>query len=108
MTSRIHCGFHRAGIVLAVPPAGLGLWLAVTEWRRQANEEAETSRILRAMSDADLEKLAASMISAATPPPERHQADYTTASVLLAVALALYASARAVGWVLAGFLSPSR
>ena len=63
VTSRIHRGFHRIGIVLAA----LALLLDV---------------------------VAVLVIHADSALP------------LIVVAVALYAAARAVGWILAGFLSP--
>lgn len=79
MTSRIHRGFHRIGIVSALPPlvgagclAALGLWRQVVD--RGPWEDYE---------------------GAPTYLP-----DYR-------LALALYAACRAVGWVLAGCMGPS-
>ena len=105
MTSRIHRGFHRLGVMLAVPVVGVGLWLSVSEWRQQADAGAAQAHALAFLSDADLERLAQG-IPISTALPEMHQANFTVALLVFALALALYAAARAVGWVLDGFMSP--
>jgi hypothetical protein len=86
MTSRIHRGFHRIGIVSALPPlvgaaclAAIGLWRQFTDrgpWEDYGGAPT-------------------------------YLPDYRLALLLLALALTLYAAARAVGWVLDGFMGPS-
>ena len=95
MTSRISCGFHRIGVVLAVPPIIGSVIYAGYEWNWQADDRATLG----------VDPSAFILPSDQTGP---HVANYTPAAVLLAAALALYAAARAIGWILDGFLSPSR
>jgi hypothetical protein len=62
VTSRIHRGFHRIGVVLSGLACILVVWALV-------------------------------------------QGDALATLILLAAAVAIYAAARAVGWILAGFLT---
>ena len=83
MTSRFHRGSHRVGVVLA----GLALLMAAGN----AIAEVFTWTIT-------LGTQGASRPFAHQPP------DFSEALVYSALALALYIAARAVGWVLAGFI----
>ena len=86
MTSRIHRGFHRIGVVLAVPPlVGVGWLGTIGLWRQIADRGP--------WEDYG---------SAPT-----YLSSYRLALLLFGLALALYAAARAVGWVLVGFMGPS-
>ncbi len=96
MTSRIHRGFHRIGVVLAVPVLLMAGALAGHEvWLRREDE-------------LEIAALTGRALSALLTDPETfpHRADYTGAIVGLVLAMALYAAAHAVGWVFAGFISP--
>ena len=96
VTSRIHRGFHRIGVVLAAPVLLVAGWLAGHEaWLSYKDED-----LLAASVDPDL---AAALASMSAPP---HIADYTGGAIVAGIALALYVAARGVGWALAGFLRP--
>ena len=98
MTSRIHRGFHRIGIVLAVPPLLVAGWIAASEtWQAWATSGLPPEQWSNADGTTSLEE------SFST-----HHAYYGYAIAWAAVALALYAAARAVGWVLDGFLSDAK
>jgi hypothetical protein len=85
MTSRIHRGFHWIGIVSALPPlVGAGCLAALGLWRQVVDRGP--------WEDYG---------GAPTYLPS-----YRLALLLLALALALYIAARAVAWVLDGFISP--
>ncbi len=103
MTSRIHRGFHRIGVVLAVSvlltsafEAAYELWWVWSTRRAYADLVATTPGGEPAV-DA-FERMAQAP----------HVANYSMSLFLLALALVLYAAARAVGWVLAGFLGGDR
>lgn len=104
MTSRIARGFHRVGIVVAVVPAAPGLWIGVSEWNRQANATAARLLAVKELSDDDLQRIVAGRPTIASLPVPQ-VADYTTALLLLGLAIALYAGARALGWIVDGFTS---
>ncbi len=87
MTSRIHRGFHRIGVVLA----GLALLMAA------GNAIAEVFSWTITLGTQE-----------ASRPFAHHPPDFSEALVYSALALALYIVARAVGWVLAGFMGSDR
>ena len=100
MTSRIHRGFHRIGVVLAVPVLLVAGALAGHEaWAERSTREA-----LAAFEKAPPQTDAFERMMS-TPRPI-HVADYAVPFTMMLAALAFYAAARAVGWVLAGFISP--
>ena len=120
MTSRIHRGFHQIGTVLAVPVLLVAVGLAGHEaWLQWTTKDpwaafpiVEPARPATAIPQARNlhdtgpdDWVYPSEIAAGHAAP--YAANYTLASLALGLALALYAAARAVGWVLAGFLSPS-
>ena len=135
MTSRIHRGFHRIGVVLAAPLILLSAVLAVHEtWEQQttkvppeASRPAPATPSLRPVPNyfdrfdppAQSGPLTfdditgppgvskPGMFDDLIPRPPPHIADYTMATIAFALAVALYAACRAVGWVLAGFIGPT-
>ena len=119
MTSRIHCGFHRIGVVLAVPVllvagalAGHEAWLQQTTKDPYAGFADATPAPKKAPNYFDRfdppSDAKPGMFDDLIPKTPYYRADYTMASLALALALALYAAARAVGWVLAGFIGGDR
>ena len=113
MTSRIARGFHRIGVVLAVPL----LLLAVGVAGHEAWLQWTTKDPYAAFADAPPPSTGKKNpydnpeMSIPVPPSKPHpyyQADYTSAGLAFALALALYTAARAVGWVLDGFMGPAR
>ncbi len=97
MTARIHRGFHRIGVVLAAPPLLVGVVAAgYQSWLQWGAQPSSTSDI----DDAFWRRWNVD------PAAMRHVqvADYTGPLIAIAMALVLYAVARAVGWVLARFL----
>ena len=94
MTSRIHRGFHRIGIVLAVPFLILGLAIAYQQtWIGWDSFGAPHAAVPSTDGSITYAK--------AFPSP---QPFYGYAIAWTALGLALYAAARAVGWILAGFI----
>lgn len=114
MTLRVHRGFHRIGIVLVVPVLLLGIGLAAHEtWLQWTTKDpyAAFAEAYTLPSDSTNKYAAPGMSEPAARPVEvgpYYRANYTLASLALGIALALYVAARAIGWVLAGFLSPGR
>ena len=136
MTSRIHRGFHRIGVVLAVPMFIAALWLGGHEVWDHQTFFAAPSIIRFTMADGTTRDVQAPDVETAlrkaghgpeqltsgevhavklvpvdydpwapgAKPPRTPS--YATALLLLALAFTLYAAARAVGWVLDGFMSP--
>ncbi len=92
--SRIARGFHRIGIVAALPPLLLGIGIACQETWLGWNAPALPNPP-RANGNLTYEEFTA------------HQAYYGYAIAWCCLALALYIAARAIGWVLDGFASPS-
>ena len=109
MTSRIHRGFHRIGVVLAVPVLLVAGWLAGHEtWMQWTAKDPYAE-----FDDAPLPaKKAPNVFDQFDLPSDTkapltapyYRADYTIAAFVLALSIALYVAARALGWVLAGFL----
>ena len=100
MTSRISRGFHRIGIVLAVPVLMVAGVSAGYEAWRQWNSE---SRLPNA-DDAFWKRWG-------VDPDAIHQAqvaDYNGTLTYVVLAVALYAVARAIGWAVDGFMGPAR
>ena len=94
MTSRIHRGFHRIGVVLAVPMLLVAGWIAGDEtWQAWSTSGLPPERFFHADGSVSLE------VSFAV-----HHAFYGYALAWAALAVALYAAARGVGWILAGFI----
>lgn len=134
MTSHVARGFHRIGVVLAVPALILALWLGGQEaWEHQTlftpsptirltmadgtTRDIQAPDVETALHEAGYgpERLTSGEIHAVklvpvdydpwAPGAEPPRApSYTMALLLLAAAIALYAAARAVGWVLDGFM----
>ena len=93
--SRAAHGFQRTGVVLATPPLLLAIWFAEREaWLQWSSRDA-----LAGAKDIPL-------FSDLLPAPRI--ADFTLALLLFGLAVALYAGARATGWVLDGFMSTSK
>lgn len=99
MTSRIHRGFHRLGVVLAVPVALVAVGLAGrevwTQWEAQYFWAADP--IVGHPAPTFLERFDTSA----------YHANLATSALLLVLAPALYIAARVVGWVLDGFIGPT-
>ncbi len=136
MTSRIHRGFHRIGVVLAAPAFIAALWLGGREAWNYQKPFASQPTIRLTTSDGTIRDVQAPDVETAlrnagygsqqltsgevhavklvpvdydpwapgAKPPRTPS--YATALLLLALAFTLYAAARAVGWVLDGFMSP--
>ena len=94
MTSRVHRGFHQVGVVLAVPVMLFSFGLASHEAWLQWTTSRLPDKTLRWQDGS------ASVVRSFN----YHPADLTLAGIVLALSLAVYATARAVGWVLAGFI----
>ena len=98
MTSRIHRGFHRIGVVLAVPVLLVAGWIAGSEtWQAWSTSGLPPEKVGASDGSFSFEEAFGT-----------HHAYYGYALAWAAAALALYASARAVGWIFDGFLTPSR
>ena len=108
MTSRIHRGFHRIGVVLAVPVLLVALGLAGHEaWLQWTTKDpyAAFERVPEPKKPPNVfDQFDPPSNPVSQPVAPAYRADYTMASVALAFALALYVAARAVGWVLDGFM----
>ncbi len=95
--SRVSRGFHRVGIVLAIPPLLLGAYIACSEtWSAWS-----TSGLPPEQFAGDDGKI--TLVESFNT----HHADYTYAVMWIVAALVAYIMARGIGWVLDGFLSPS-
>ena len=114
MTSRIHRGFHRIGIVLAMPVLIVALGLASHEVWRASEEHGPWENYTpagRVIAPAiDMSKLSDAQLQAIIDTGEKRSVsqNYTFPLTLLGLALALYVVARAVGWVLDGFVGSDR
>ena len=98
MTSRIHRGFHRIGVVLAVPPLMVAGWIAGGEaWQAWSTSGLPPEQFQYADGCVSFEEAFGT-----------HHAYFGYALAWGGLALALYAGARAVGWIIAGFLSADR
>ena len=129
LTSRIHRGFHRIGVVLAAPVllVGLGLagheawlqWSTKFPWendpivqqapKKPPNpfDQFDPPPVQKYVLPSDRDDFVfPSEIAAGHAIP--YVANYTLAGLAIGVALALYVSARAIGWILDGFFSPRR
>jgi hypothetical protein len=116
--SQIGRGFHRIGVALAILPLCLGLWLGFAAWRDSRPlplcvgmfddlipERGGRPRCLQPAPGAtdrgpwDLyrDQYTEAEVFGRRP-------DYTPAGLALAVAVALYAAAWAVGWIARGFI----
>ena len=96
MTSRIHRGFHRIGAVLAVPVALVASWIACAEtWQAWSTSGLPREEFAGSDGSISFEEAFGT-----------HHAYYGYALAWIFFAVALYVIARAVGWILAGFLSP--
>ncbi len=94
MTARIHRGFHRVGVVLAVPALLVAGWIAGSEmWQAWATSGLPTEKFIASDGSLTVEEAFGT-----------HHAYFGYALAWAGVALALYALARAVGWILAGFI----
>lgn len=85
MTTRIHRRIHRVGVVLAVPVLILAAALGIHETVYPSGHIA--------------------------PGPNGvpyYPSDYLVPVAVAVLALALYAAARAVGWIIAGFIGSER
>ena len=86
MTSRVARGFHRIGIVLALPPLLLAGWLATQRaWLPWSSHPWDADPIV------------------GQSPDDRMWGAYNNSLLLLGLAIALYAVARALGWIVDGF-----
>ena len=109
-SARIHRGFHRVGVVLALPVLLLAGWLAGHEaWLQWTTNDpyagfADAPPASKASNPFDRFDLPSDAKPTSVVP--YYQADYILALLALALSFAFYAAARAIGWVLAGFLSP--
>ena len=98
MTARIHRGLHRVGLVLAVPPLMVAGWIACSEaWQAWATSGLPPERFIASDGSVTFEEAFGT-----------HHAYYGHALAWAALALVLYAAARAVGRVLAGFFGEDR
>ena len=86
MTSRIARGFHRIGIVLAVPPVILAIWLAAHETSYEWGPHPwDKDPILEPVHDGQM------------------LGTFTDEIALLITAALLYAMSCAIGWIVDGF-----
>ncbi len=94
MTARIRRGFHRIGVVLALPVLLVAGWIAGDEtWQAWATSGLPPEQWSNADGTISFEEAVGT-----------HHAFYGYALAWAVFALALYIAARAVGWVLAGFI----
>ena len=127
MTSRIARGFHRIGIVLALPVLLLAAVIAGhEEWLQWSTRnpwaafpivgQAPVTPLGKVQVGQDQWWANAPIVKPATASPglfddlipKPHTANFTVPLLLLGLAVALYAVARALGWVVDGFIAPSR
>ena len=113
--SRIHRGFHRIGIVLAVPALLVGISLAGHEaWLQWTAKDPWAAFPIVEPAPAPPPTISRPGVLTfddlipKTPayPAEyaKYRADYSTAAFFMVLAVALYAAARGTGWVLDGFM----
>ena len=138
MTSRINRGFHRVGIVLAVPflcaalvtaikasnnvvqlHGGLGEVANAIPSSLKAGDQRQCTHFdVEGKKSVDLTIAEIDTVLSGKPPicqllsdedlNIRYGYDYSVAILISVFALAIYVAARAIGWVLDGFMSPSR
>ena len=91
MASRVSRGFHRIGIVLAIPPVLLAIWLAAHETSYEwVPHPWDKDPIIEPVHDG------------------RIWGSFTSEIALLILAAVLYAVSRVIGWIVDGFTTSKR